>query len=68
MWSSRVLGGFVALGLCGASDPAAQRNIDRILEEHGPGQFLERFLEARGLAWAAALIDQFPALTKGEEQ
>jgi type IV secretion system protein TrbE len=52
--------GRVALALCGASDPASQRLIDRILEE-GPGEgFLGRFLEARGLSWAAALLDQFP--------
>jgi type IV secretion system protein VirB4 len=53
--------GKIALGLCGASDPASQRLIDRILEERGEADFLARFLDARGLDWAAALIDQFPS-------
>jgi type IV secretion system protein TrbE len=54
--------GPIALGLCGASDPAAQRMIDRLLVD-GPGDtFLSRFLEARGLGWAAALVDEFPVL------
>jgi type IV secretion system protein VirB4 len=53
--------GKIALALCGASDPPSQRLIDRLLEEHGSEQFLTRFLDARGLDWATALIDQFPA-------
>jgi type IV secretion system protein TrbE len=51
--------GRIALALCGASDPASQRLIDRILQEYGEEQFLGRFLGARGLSWAADLIDQF---------
>jgi len=53
--------GPIALSLCGASDPASQHRIDRLLEEEGAGEFLARFLEAHGLDWAAALMDQFPA-------
>lgn len=61
--------GRIALALCGASDPASQRTIDRCLEEYGPQDFLARFLEARGLGWASALIDRFPAPThQGELQ
>ena len=52
--------GRIALALCGSSDPASQQLIDRIIEQGG-GNFLGRFLDARGLGWAAALIDQFPA-------
>ncbi|HEX5258722.1 MAG TPA: conjugal transfer protein TrbE [Sphingomicrobium sp.] len=52
--------GRIALGLCASSDPASQRLIDRLLE--GPrASFLARFLEARDLGWAAALLDQFPS-------
>jgi type IV secretion system protein VirB4 len=51
--------GPIALALCGASDPAAQARIDRILVEHGPGQFAARFLESADLGWAAALLDSF---------
>lgn len=58
--------GRIALGLCGSSDPAAQRLIDRLIGEGRRG-FLARFLEARDLNWAAALLDQFPAAsTEGE--
>jgi type IV secretion system protein VirB4 len=53
--------GSIALGLCGSSDPASQRLIDRLLEEADEASFLARFLEARDLKWAAALLDRFPA-------
>jgi type IV secretion system protein VirB4 len=58
--------GAIALAFCGASDPAAQRLIDRILAEHGPGQFARRFLDARGLGWASAALDQFPGHIREE--
>ncbi|HEV2562279.1 MAG TPA: conjugal transfer protein TrbE [Rhizomicrobium sp.] len=51
--------GPVALALCGASDPASQALIDQILTEYGDDAFVARFLEARGLDWAAALLTQF---------
>ena len=51
--------GRIALGLTGASDPASQQLIDRLLAEGGEEDFLRRFLDARGLGWAAALLDQF---------
>jgi type IV secretion system protein VirB4 len=53
------LGG-IALAFCGSSDPASQRHIDSILAEHGAADFARRFLEARGLAWAAVALDDFP--------
>ena len=62
--------GPIALAFCGASDPASQRRIDSILAEHGAGAFARRWLEARGLSWAAAVIDDFDQLphTKGEKE
>jgi type IV secretion system protein VirB4 len=59
--------GRIALSLCGSSDPGCQRLIDRLLEQ-GAASFLARFLEARGLDWAAALIDQFSPLEEGEDR
>jgi type IV secretion system protein VirB4 len=52
--------GAIALAFCGASDPASQRLIDRLLEEHGAAEFARRFLAASDLAWASAALDQFP--------
>jgi type IV secretion system protein VirB4 len=59
--------GRIALSLCGSSDPASQQLIDRLLDA-GETDFLSRFLDARGLGWAAALIDQFrpPLQAEGE--
>jgi type IV secretion system protein TrbE len=51
--------GPIALALCGASDPAAQKRIDRILADHGQSGFAARFLESCDLAWAATLLGQF---------
>lgn len=60
--------GAIALAFCGASDPASQRGIDSILAKHGSGAFARRWLEARGLSWAAAVLDdfQFPHAKEGE--
>ncbi len=52
--------GRIALAFCGASDPAAQRRIDRILAEYGAAVFARRWLEESGLDWAATARDQFP--------
>ncbi|AMX99046.1 conjugal transfer protein TrbE [Mesorhizobium ciceri] len=52
--------GVIALALCGASDPASQTLIDRILSEHGQDGFASHFLNARGHEWAAELLRQFP--------
>ncbi|PQA89234.1 conjugal transfer protein TrbE [Hyphococcus luteus] len=48
--------GPVALGICGASSPADQKLIDRILSEAGLDAFASAFLRAKGLAWAADLL------------
>ena len=47
--------GPVALALCGASGPDDQKLIDRILGE-APHRFAARFLDAKGLSWAADLL------------
>jgi type IV secretion system protein VirB4 len=60
--------GRIALSLCGASDPASQRTIERLLGDGPSEDFLRRFLEARGLEWAAALIEQFPGATNQGEK
>jgi type IV secretion system protein VirB4 len=52
--------GPVALALCGTSDPATQALIDRLLTE-GDADFAARFLAARGLDWAAELVNEFPS-------
>ena len=49
--------GAIARAFCAASDPDSQKLIDRILAEHGSGDFARRLLEQRDLGWAAALID-----------
>jgi type IV secretion system protein VirB4 len=52
--------GQVALAICGASAPADQTLINRLLSE-GPDGFVSRYLKARGLDWAADLIASPPA-------
>jgi type IV secretion system protein VirB4 len=52
--------GPIALALCGASGPAAQARIERVLAERGEAPFVQRWLEACGLAWAAAALDRYP--------
>ena len=61
--------GRIALAFCGASDPASQRRIDRILVQHRREDFARRFLETLGLDWAAAVVDDFPILptSKGDD-
>lgn len=62
--------GRIALAFCGASDPAAQRQIDRVFAEDGGAGFARRWLEDRGLDRAAAAIDRFPGpqTPEGEEK
>jgi type IV secretion system protein VirB4 len=52
--------GPVALSLCGSADPETQALIDRLLAEPSPLAFVNRFLDAKGLAWAADLAADFP--------
>jgi type IV secretion system protein VirB4 len=61
--------GPIALALCGASDAASRKLIDRLIEDGSQETFLARFLEARSLSWAAHLLDQFPPLNlEGDEK
>lgn len=62
--------GRIALAFCGASDPAAQRRIDRLFGEDGGAGFARRWLEDRGLDWAAAALGRFsgPQTPEGEEK
>ncbi|RVG19731.1 conjugal transfer protein TrbE [Sinorhizobium meliloti] len=52
--------GEVALALCAASDKAAHAAMNALVEEGERPRFLEAWLTARGLRWAADLI---PVLT-----
>ncbi len=62
--------GPLALALCGASDPEAQKRIDRLLADGGAADFAGAFLTSAGLPWAADLLARFPAArpTQGEEE
>ena len=51
--------GPVALALCGASSPDDQRLIDRCIAGGTATGFAARFLDAKGLAWAAELIGRW---------
>ncbi len=62
--------GPIALALCGSSDPAAQAQIDAVVAEHGPENFVAAFLHDCGLDWAAELATDFaasPAFQQGDE-
>jgi len=52
--------GPIALAFCGASSPADQALIESIRGSGEPATFTENFLKARGLDWAAHLLDQQP--------
>jgi type IV secretion system protein VirB4 len=57
--------GPVALALCGASTPSVQKQIDTLLGSQ-PDRFAAEFLKARGLAWAATLLETPGPLLVGE--
>ena len=57
--------GPIALAFCGASSPADQLLIDRIASE-GRAGFARRFLLARGLSWAANLLEPEVTLEAAE--
>ena len=52
--------GPIALALCGASSPDDLRLVDRCAAGGEPAGFAGRFLQAKGLAWAAELIQRWP--------
>jgi type IV secretion system protein VirB4 len=51
--------GPVALALCSASSPDDQKLVDHCMQEDPTIGFAARFLMAKGLAWAADLIQQW---------
>ncbi|AKC86315.1 conjugal transfer protein TrbE [Pseudoxanthomonas suwonensis] len=57
--------GPIALAFAGASTPADQRDIDRVLMEAGLPGFAGAWLRERGLGWAADLLPQAPAAGAG---
>jgi type IV secretion system protein VirB4 len=52
--------GPVALAMCGSSSPDDQRMIDRCMAKGAQSDFAARFLEAKGLTWAAQLLERWP--------
>jgi type IV secretion system protein VirB4 len=52
--------GPIALALCGSSSPDDQRLVDRCVAEHKSKDFAHAFLQAKGLAWAAELLQRWP--------
>jgi len=56
--------GPVALALCGASSPADQQLIDRIVRE-GDGDFAGRFLAAKSLPWASQILPDRQPFNEG---
>ena len=52
--------GPVALAFAGASRPEQQRDMDRLIAEHGADDFARQWLLHCGLNWAADLIRSFP--------
>jgi type IV secretion system protein VirB4 len=56
--------GPIALGLCGSSSPDDQRLVDRCVAEHKSKDFARAFLQAKGLAWAAELLQRWPQPTE----
>jgi len=50
--------GPVALAFCAASSSADQTLIDRVRESSAPQDFAAKFLKARGIDWASALLER----------
>jgi type IV secretion system protein VirB4 len=57
--------GPIALAFCGASAPSDQLLINRMVSEGREG-FAQRFLAARGLGWASALLESEQKLEAAE--
>jgi type IV secretion system protein VirB4 len=50
--------GPVALAFCAASSSADQTLIDRVRDSSAPQDFAAKFLKARGIDWASALLER----------
>jgi type IV secretion system protein VirB4 len=59
--------GEVALALCAASDKAAHSAINALVEEGERPRFLEAWLSARGLRWAADLLAVLTNISEPEQ-
>ncbi|ASP91630.1 conjugal transfer protein TrbE [Sinorhizobium meliloti] len=59
--------GEVALALCAASDKAAHSAINALVEEGERPRFLEAWLAARGLRWAADLLPVLTNIAESEQ-
>ena len=57
----------VGLALCAASSKTDQRLISDMLAEHGRAGFLDAWLRARGVEWAADLIPNLTNIEAGRE-
>lgn len=57
--------GHIALALCASSDKAAHGLIDELMKDGARPFFLEAWLEANGLRWAADLIPDLPNVIAG---
>ena len=55
--------GPITLAFAGASSPDDQRLIDQCLAQSGPAGFAAAFLRAKGLTWAADLIENMQPVT-----
>src|SRR3546814_350970 len=59
--------GPVALAFTGASTPAGQRSLDRVLADAGVPGFAGAWLRHCGLGWAADLLSGFPPLLRSDD-
>jgi len=58
--------GPIALAFAGAGSPDDQRLIDKCVSTSGPGAFAVAFLRAKGLAWAAELLESLESKNSSE--
>lgn len=60
--------GEIALSLCAASDKSDHALIDQLVTEHGKDRFLEAWLRAHNLDWAADLLPTLPNILLPSER
>lgn len=59
--------GPIAHAFCAASDPPSQKLIDEIVRSENAVRFASKLLDAKQLAWALPLLDQYQATASGKE-
>ena len=57
--------GPIGLAFCGASDPASQALMDKMLSSTARDEFAASFLAANGLGWASDLLSRWPSHQQG---